>query len=196
MDEPAIKGAVLERSWSQLHELIDAGRITREKLEMRLDRRDLDTLDDKISTSLWYPLSTAVHYSRVIDDVTGETGPVVWKARGAAIAERLLTNSSLAGFFESAFNRSPDAQGATLVKVSPLILNFGALDFEQADDGTGYLVRLTDVEPLPDFIRFVIEGVIETVAHHATQGPAPVESERPDKGTIVYRGRVSGEASA
>jgi hypothetical protein len=194
MDEPSIKGIILLRSWSQLHSLLDEGRVSREDLELRLEPRDLQIFDEKVEPSLWYPLDTLTRISNVVCDLTGREGPEEWIQRGHVVIEGVLENPNFAKFFEAARKKGVQA-GPTLVGMAALLLNFGEMRFQ--GDFTRFAVTLTSARSVPDLIRYSIQGAIQSLAERIVDEPIEVTSERPDEDTIVYEGwrRASGNVS-
>lgn len=189
MEEPSVKGLILQRSWSHLRSLLEEGRVSREELEVRLGVEELAVLDGKLEPSLWYPMSLAETFTQLIGEITGETGPPAWVERGRAIAEVVLENPHLKGFFEQALQRRAEQIGPTLTKMSPLLINFGELTFQS--DEEGFRVILDDAGPLPEMFRYVVQGLVAAIADRVAEAPIEVSSERPRVDTITFHGRVA-----
>jgi hypothetical protein len=183
MEVPSIKGVILLRSWSQLNQLREEGAVTHEQLEAGLEASEVELLDGKIEPTLWYPISVAASFGRVVGEVTGNESPSEWVQRGYSIAENILKNPNIASFFDGAIHRGEN-MGASLVKMSSLLLNFGTMEFE--GNLQAFRIPFRDAGALPEIVRFCLQGVIQSFAERALGGSVAVDSERHADGTIVY----------
>lgn len=74
-----------------------------------------------------------------------------------------------------------------MVRISSLLINFGEMSFE--GDLTDFRVIWKEVGPLPDLVRYAVQGVVVEFACRVIDGPVTVTSERDSvEGTIVYSG--------
>lgn len=90
MAQASIKGSVLVGVTDDLLRLLEAGRISRDALEARLERQDLDLLDSKIHAALWYPIESHDRLLRVLVDLDGGRDPEGFlRDRGRRAAARL-----------------------------------------------------------------------------------------------------------
>jgi hypothetical protein len=56
MDVPSVKGVLVRSALEQVQSYLAAGRLSREQLELRLEREDLALFDkDRVVNGLWYP---------------------------------------------------------------------------------------------------------------------------------------------
>ena len=90
MAAPSIKGSAFQSVVSDLVGLIEAGRISRETAEARLEADDLRLLDDKILPGVWYPIASYRRMTELLWEVEGNRAPAYLMARGARSAERLF----------------------------------------------------------------------------------------------------------
>jgi hypothetical protein len=188
MEEASIKGVILLRSWGELNQLIDEGRITRQQLELRLSAAELQLLDEKIEASLWYPISAAASFGEIVGELTGNEGPAEWVQRGFAIAENILDNPNIGAFFDEAMRHGENA-GAVLVRMSSLLLNFGEMSFE--GDLEAFCIPFKDAGPLPEVVRYSLQGVIHAFAERVVDSEVELESERLENGTIIFSGALA-----
>src|SRR5215472_17866560 len=81
---PSIKGTAFANVVSELHELVAAGKVTREVLARRLDPSDLAIIDQPIQPSGWYEIRLYGELATLMEEVAG--GPDFSRQRGARSA--------------------------------------------------------------------------------------------------------------
>jgi hypothetical protein len=185
---PSIKGTAFASAVADLQEMIDRGRLTREQVEVRLKREDLDIIDAKILPSDWYPIASYGRILEVLGSAAGG-GPAYHLQRGRRTAERLF-GSGIYKQFERATEqrREKEADVASVVSimltVGRTLYNFGSWEVQRdrAPRG-GMRFELRQMEALPENARLTIQGFVEWAAEHITGGAVRVESKRthPDR---------------
>lgn len=189
MDRPSIKGTAFVSATSDLHELLEAGRLTREQLETRLRPEDVEILDSKILPGDWYPIDS---YGRILDllgEVSGG-GAQYHVERGRKAAERLL-RSGIYRQLDKAIERRSEKDKASLISimltVGRTLYNFGAWELVR-DGSSDNLLRfeLQQMAALPENARITIQGFVEWATENIAGGRTRVESRRISADRIVF----------
>ena len=194
MSEPAIKGVAFDLAATDLHALIECGKVRREEIEAELEPKDLQIFDSKVSPAAWIPIRT---YARVVELLwryEGHGDPAYLRGRGARAAERAfdsglyaqLRHSMAIGTLteESGDNVFTERDGRLMASVSGAIFNFGAWTFR--DTPRGYEVEVADSAALPDVARTAIEGFLEVMTERTSRREVRVRSRRTSPDVVVF----------
>ena len=186
MTTPSIKGTAFASAVADLQDFLDRGRLTREQLEVRLRKEDLELIDGKILPGDWYPIDSYGRILELLGSVAGG-GPSYHLQRGRRTAERLFGS----GIYKQ-FDRAAEQRGKTdsaalvsiMLTVGRTLYNFGS--WEIVRDGSGgrrLRFELRQMEALPENARITIQGFVEWAAEHIVGGGVRVESRRthPDR---------------
>jgi len=185
---PSVKGFVLESLWADLKALLEQGRLSRQAAERRLGPRDLEVLDGKVEPSLWYANETYVGFSDLIAEAAGGADDGFWIERGRRAGERLLGADSVLGRFVHGVSGKGGNAGRALMKFPNLMLNYGRWEYESPRRGE-FTVHLRDAAPLPDSLRFSIQGAGAVIGARLVGAPVDVTSRRPSEDYVVFEGR-------
>ncbi|MEN8183156.1 MAG: hypothetical protein ABFS46_11540 [Myxococcota bacterium] len=196
MDVPGIKGSAFEAVVTDLVAAIEAGRISREAVEARLEPEDLAVLDSKIVASSWYPIEIYQRLSEILVEVEGGGKPEYVLARGARAAERLFTAGlyQQLRFGEERGRAIQDGgelwsqrDGAIMATLAGAIFNFSKWRFEVVDAAKGtHRIEVTGAAPMPEVARLAAQGFIEYTSSRLSGTPLRVESHRPEPDRIVF----------
>jgi hypothetical protein len=186
VEEPSIKGAAIAAVQEHLALAVERGAITRDAIEARLRPEDLFLLDDKIESSLWYPVESVARANEILIETLGEGSLDYMIESGRDTAARFQREGVFAAFIHDAARRG-DKMGPVLVRISELALNFGAWEFE-GDSMCDFTVTVRDAARLPEPTRYSILGFIETLAGDLAGAKIRVETTRPEASVVTYRG--------
>ena len=196
---PSIKGTAFANVVSELHELVAAGKVTREVLARRLDPNDLAIIDQPIQPSGWYEIRLYGELATLMEEVAG--GPDFSRQRGARSAEFLLK----AGIYQqleyvrtggARLERHSDAEGrfTAFGRDLRLITTFASsmhnhsrwevkVDPEHTDR---WMIEVTEASAFPDAFVRGNEGFINRMSAEA--GLKDLwRGERPRGDVIRYR---------
>jgi hypothetical protein len=196
---PSIKGTAFANVVSELHELVAAGKVTREVLARRLDPNDLAIIDQPIQPSGWYEIRLYGELATLMEEVAG--GPDFSRQRGARSAEFLLK----AGIYQqleyvrtggARLERHSDAEGrfTAFGRDLRLITTFASsmhnhsrwevkVDPEHNDR---WMIEVTEASAFPDAFIRGNEGFINRMSAEA--GLKDLwRGERPRGDVIRYR---------
>jgi hypothetical protein len=184
---PSVKGFAMQPAVDRIHFLCESGAIKDLDEVERLRPADVELLEARPSTTLWYPIDTQDRFLKVISDVQGGGDERYIIEFGVETAARVLQMRSMATILSGARafgNRS----GAALVRMARLGFNFGEWKYEGSglDD---FRVVVSDAEPLPDTVRYNIEGFIQFLASETVRAEVVCESTRPTRDHLVFRGK-------
>lgn len=189
MKIPSIKGTALQSVHEDVHRLIEAGRLSREALELRLEPEDLLILDAKVAPATWYPIAS---YARLVEMLVHEEAEgrarEYLMARGARTAERL----SAAGIYQqlhASTEQMGPAVGRIVITLASVIYNFTKWHFESRGPDHEFTLFVTEAAEFPEVSRFTTQGFIEFVSNRTSGMPTRVESERPSPDCIIYDAR-------
>jgi hypothetical protein len=189
VERPSIKGTAFVSAVSDLQELLDGGRLTRDQLETRLRPEDVEILDSKILPGDWYPIDS---YGRILDLLEGVCGggAPYHIQRGRKAAERLL-RSGIYRQLDKAIEQRSEKSKASLISimltVGRTLYNFGAWEILRDEAGDGVLrFELRGMAALPENARVTIQGFVEWAAEHIVGGKVRVESCRASADRILF----------
>lgn len=172
MDAPSIKGTAFASAVADLEAVLEAGRLSREQLEARLQPEDLHILESKVLPGEWYPIDS---YGRIIDllgDVEAGGSVRYHVQRGRRAAERLL-QSGIYRQLDRARSRRSDVKNVeaasqlieVMLTVGRSLYNFGSWELlsDEPDDRT-LAFEIRDAAALPESARYTIQGFVEWAA--------------------------------
>jgi hypothetical protein len=187
--QPSIKGTAFASAVADLQELVDRGRLTREQLEVRLRREDIEIIDAKILPGDWYPIESYGRILELLGHVAGG-GASYHLQRGRRTAERLLS-SGIYKQFDRAVGQREEKNEAALVSimltVGRTLYNFGSWEMLR-DGGSRRRMRfeLREMKDLPENARITIQGFVEWAAEHIMGREIKVESKRTQPDRIQF----------
>lgn len=197
MDGPAIKGSAFQSVVEDVQRLLQEGHLSREALEVRLDRADLPFLEEKVLPAFWYPIETYRRLSELLMEVEGGGRPEYVVRRGARAAERLFTlgiyqqlrrGEKIAEEIRSSGSTWTQQDGAIMASLAGAIFNFTSWRFvADAEQRGAHRIEVSDAAALPEVARFAAQGFIEYVSTRLAQAHVRVTSERPSPERIVFR---------
>lgn len=194
MANHSIKGTVIIAVTDDLLKAVEAGHVTRDALEARLEARDLEILDAKVSPALWYPIESYDRLLRALVDAEGGRQPEAFlRARGRKTAARLAEAGIYAQLRGDAEPATLDlAQIKRTLSLWAAMVNFSqwgcALESEQPRI---FRIDVTEAAKFPQVLRQANLGFLEGVFSGLAQRSVAVslEDERADR--FAYRVRVA-----
>jgi hypothetical protein len=186
---PSIKGTAFASAVADLQDFLDRGRITREQVEVRLRKEDVEIIDGKILPGDWYPIESYGRILELLGSVAGG-GPAYHLQRGRRTAERLF-GSGIYKQFDRATEKRGQRDSSELVSimltVGRTLYNFGSWEVVQdASARRRTRFELREMEALPENARITIQGFVEWAAEHIVGGAVRVESRRTQQGRIQF----------
>ena len=202
MQEPSIKGVLVHGVVEILRKHLERGTIGRDELEVRLEKADLELLEQKIVHAFWYPIDS---YARMVDlalELEGGSREEACRRAGARDAQRMIEAGlypqldSLKRMTEAA-NMSTSEQrfqalGRLLrlaMSLSKTVYSFG--DWKVVPDPEHrrrYRVEVTDAERLPEANAIGTVGFLDECSRAASpDAPIRWAVERPRPDLVVYR---------
>ena len=183
-----VKGTAIESVVADVNRLIDAGRITREQVDVSLEAEDLELLEQKLLPSAWYSLPSYGRMMQLLFEVEGRGRVEYLHERGRRAAERIR----VAGFYAQLSAdraRWGDSLGNMMVTLGPAIYRDTEWCY-RAIDGPGLRFEIEMQVPaaFPDVCRHPTQGFIEHAATHASGQRVRMSSRRASPTCIVFRG--------
>jgi hypothetical protein len=204
MSVPSIKGTAFAAVVEDLRGLVEAGRLSRDALEARLEAEDLRILDAKLSPGLWYPLASYARLCAVLVEVEGRGRPEYVVERGARAAERLfagglyqqLERGQAIGAQKRVRGEGWSAvEGNLVTSLAGAIFNVSRWRFEvDPDDERLHRIVVTEAEALPEVSRLAAQGFVEYTASRISGVALRVTSERVARDRIVLTLRAAARA--
>jgi hypothetical protein len=185
-----VKGTAISSVIEDVQRLVSQGRISRAELEVRLEPRDVELLEEKVLPSNWYSLESYGRLSRVLFEVEGRSAVEYLVERGRRAAER-LRSAGLYAQLAVDRERWGERLGQMMIPLGPAIYRDTVWRIEQRSvEGAVHFAIEVDVPVhFPDLCRHQTEGFIEHAASHAAGQRIEVSSERLAPTRIVFRGR-------
>lgn len=190
---PSIKGTGLQQAVLDVQRLLEEGRISREELETRLAREDLEVLDGKVQAALWYPNASHRRLTELLRDVEGRGSEAYVIARGAQTAARLMA----AGLYSQVRYADENDVGSMremtraarlMLTLSGALYSFGkwTLRSDPAEPRS-LIIDVTDARHFTEMNRLTAHGFIEELNNRLCEYPVRVESwrEGPDRVILV-----------
>jgi hypothetical protein len=150
-----IKGSAMEAVVADVNRLVEAGRLSREELEVRLAAADLKILDSKIFPASWYPLETYGRLSELLMEAEGHGDPEALQATG--IYSQLSANRKQWG----------DRIVAIMASIGPAMFKDSewSSELENSDDALRFRIRVKVPPGFPEAGRFAAQGFIAFRVH-------------------------------
>ncbi len=196
MAVPSIKGTAFQAVAVDLARLVQAGRIPRHVVELRLEAADLRLLDDKILPGLWYPIACYRRMSELLWELEGKGKPAYLLARGARAAERLfeaglyqqmLRGEQIGAEYRERGESWSEFDGKLMTSIAGAIFNVSRWSFRRhPEDPNVNRIEVSDAAELPEVSRLAAQGFIEYTASRLTGVSVHVTSERPRPDRIVF----------
>lgn len=187
----AVKGTAITSVVEDVIRIVDEGLLAREQLELRLERDDLELLEQKLLPSSWYSLESHGRLTQLLLECEGRGSLEYLIERGRRAAERLRTAGLYAQLTMDP-ERWGERVGKMMMPLGPSIYRDTTWRIRQ--EGTGAQVRFeieVEVPPsFPDVCRHPTQGFIEHAATHASGRPVQVTSERVSPSRMVFRGQA------
>jgi hypothetical protein len=197
-DQPSIKGSAMAAVVEDVQKLRDSGRIGAAQLEARLERADLELLDSKVQTALWYPIESYRRLTELLLDVEGRGDPQYVADRGARAAERLWE----AGLYIQLQHGEERAEQARqsggvmserdarlITSLSGAIFNFTRWTYRS--DEQGGLIAVSDAAEWPEISVHAARGFLEYVISRLRRQDTPVRAERTAPDRVEFRFALS-----
>jgi hypothetical protein len=205
MAQASVKGTLIEAVVEKLVRLRDAGRVTREELEVRLEAEEFALLDSKINTAGWYPMASYTRFLQLLGDIEGGGSPAYFVERGGANARHLMGAglyeqlSFIERWKESVRSGSVEESTAItsyasklklVVTLAATIYNVGRWVVEPDEDHPGRIwIAIRDASDYSEPMRLAAEGFLNECGRERGQvgGPDMYRSERPRPDLILFR---------
>jgi len=186
---PSIKGSLFSVVVEELHEHLDAGRISRDAAEAMLLREDLAAIGEKIRVGTWYPIDLHDRVLRLLCQTVG-AGRREYLVEGGRRAADALAESGLYAQLEVKGDDSRLREfSRILVTLSGAIYSFSSWHLVDSDAGKGsFSIDVTDATALPDLVVARAEGFVERAITNAFGGDWEVTSQRPSPDHIILEG--------
>ena len=192
MDAPSVKGVLVRSALERIQSYLASGRLSREQLELRLEREDLALFEkDLVVNGLWYPVA---RYERLLDVIYQVEGrrPEALIEFGRSAAESLLGASAFSGIYQATTRRgSHESGGPLLMKLAELMLNFTRWSYVGVSTDE-FRVKVSEASDLHEHVRYTAQGLIEHFGSRLFETPLHMTSERPARDRIVFRGTRAG----
>jgi len=182
----SLKGAVLEPAFSRVKQYVAGGKLSAYDLSRHLDPGDVDLLSFDVHPTLWYPIELYDRLIHVVCDCDGAGEDGFYASFGAREADSVLSFRPLKALVDDA-NVLGKRSGAALVKLANLAFSFGEWRYT-GGSMADFRVEATDVGPLPDSLRYVLEGFMSSLASRFTGKLVSVTSVRPTRDWITFTG--------
>lgn len=205
MVQPSVKGTIVAGVSESLAALRDAGRVTNEELEARLEPEELALLEGKVNTAAWYPMTSYARLLQTLGDVDGGGRPGYFVERGRFNARRLMD----AGLYEQLGfllrwsesvgdgPRDPAALVSSykrnlklVITLASSIYNVGRWCIETDEDYPGRVwIAVREASAYSEPMRLAAEGFLNECARERGRvgGVDLYTSERPRPDLILFR---------
>ncbi len=187
-----VKGTAIESVVADVNRLVEAGRIDRAELDVRLEAEDLELLDQKLLPSAWYSLGSYGRLMQLLFETEGRKRVEYLVERGRRAAER-IRNAGLYAQLSADRDRWGDRLGAMMVTLGPAIYRDTEWSFRllAAGGSLRFEIEISVPDNFPDVCRHATQGFIEYTASHASGQAVRVSSERVSPTRIVIRSALS-----
>jgi len=186
MQQPSIKGAAFCGTVARLQACLESGQATQKQVELRLEAQDLRFLEEKIEPSLWYPIASAGRIDELVVERSGREREEFFVACGLEEVDSVFSSGLFETLIEGARKmetRAPEA----LTHLASLGFNFGRWSSEEVSPGD-FTVKAQDVTPLPESVRYTVQGIILGLARKIRDVGIEISSQRLRRDEIIYRG--------
>jgi hypothetical protein len=196
MAVPSIKGTAFQSVVEDLRRLLEAGRLSCDDLELRLEAEDLRLLDEKVLPGLWYPLASYGRLTELLMEVEGGGRIAYVVTRGARAAERLfaaglyqqLARGDEIGAKKRASNeRWSEHEANLMTSLAGAIFSVSRWRWvgDPGVPGTSR-IEVSEASALPEVSRWAAQGFVEYTTSRLSGVPTRVASERPSPDRIVF----------
>lgn len=185
-----VKGSAVASVIEDVNRLVAEGRITRTELEVRLERADVELLEQKVLPSSWYPMDSYGRLTRLLFEIDGRKSDAYLVERGRRAAERLRA-AGLYAQLAVDHERWGERLGQMMIPLGPTMFRDTVWRVEQRDVGGAmhFGIEVDVPADFPDLCRLQIQGFIEHAASHAAGRSVEVSSKREAPTRMVLRGR-------
>jgi hypothetical protein len=183
-----VKGSAIESVVADVQRLVAEGRLSRDVLDARLEREDLELLEHKIVPALWYPIGSYGRLMELLFEHEGRRSHEYLVERGRRAAERIRA-SGLYAQLKGDWSGWGQRIGHVLVSLGPAMYKDTRWRFEwlgETSAGGSFLIELEVPAEFPDVCRWPTQGFIEQLARLRLEG-IRVSSDRPSPTRIVFR---------
>jgi hypothetical protein len=202
MQEPSIKGVIVQGLVEEIREHLDRGEICPDELEARLEKEDLEPLEGKLNPAGWYPIRAYTRIANVALELEGGSREEAYIRSGERDARRMIDAGlyqqldSLERMSEVASKYTSEQRFQALGRLLRLTMSLskGIYSFSDwkvvvdPDHSDRYWVEVTDAEHLPEVIVVGTVGFLNECSQVArSEEPIEwrVEQPRPDR--VIYR---------
>lgn len=185
-----VKGTAVASVVEDVKRLIEAGRLRREQLEVRLEPADLELLDQKCLPSSWYSLASQGRLTQVLLEVEGKGSIEYLLERGRRAAERLREGGLYAQLSVDQ-ERWGERMGAMMIPLGPAIYRDTVWSIELTGRGAEmrFEINVDVQEEFPEVCRHQTQGFIEHASSFASGGPVRMSSSRVSPTRIQFVGQ-------
>lgn len=185
-----VKGTAVASVVEDLKRQIEAGRVRREELEVRLQAEDLELLEQKILPSSWYPLGSQGRLTQLLLEIEGKGSIEYLLERGRRAAERMREGGLYAQLTVDQ-ERWGERIGAMMIPLGPAIYRDTVWSIELSGRGAAMRFEITvEVqEDFPEVCRHQTQGFIEHASSYASGRPVRMSSSRLSPTRILFAGQ-------
>lgn len=185
-----VKGTAVASVVEDMKRLIEAGRLRRDELEVRLEPADLDLLEQKILPSTWYPLGVQGRLTQILLEVEGKGSLEYLLERGRRAAERMREGGLYAQLAVDQ-DRWGDRIGALMIPLGPAIYRDTVWSIELSGVGSEmrFEIAVEVQEDFPEVCRHQTQGFIEHASSYASGRRVRMSSERVKPTLIKFIGQ-------
>jgi hypothetical protein len=190
MEPSGVKGTAIQSVVADVKRLVEEGRVSRDELEARLAREDLEILEEKILPSRWYSLGSYGRLTAILFEREGNRRTEYLLERGRRAAER-LQKAGLYAQFSLDKERWGERVGKILVSLGPAIYRDTqwSYDFATQGEGISYTIEVVIPAEFPDLCRYQTQGFVEYLTCHFAPRTLRVSSERISPTRMRFHGR-------
>jgi len=195
--EPSIKGSALSSVVEDVRALRDSGRISADRLEMRLEADDLALLEAKIQPALWYPIRCYARLTELLLEVAGRGDRQYIVDRGARAAQRLW-ESGLYVQLQHGEEKAAKARriggvmterdARMITTLSGAIFNFTRWSYRLEESNA--LIEVRDAADWPEVSVLAARGFLEYVVSRLRRDETTVEAKRVARDHVQFRFRI------
>jgi len=190
-----IKGSAIESVVADVNRLVEAGRIARTALEVRLDAECLALLEEKIMPALWYPVTAWGELTKLLLEVEGGGDPAYLVERGRRAAARLQATGIYAQL-DGERERWGDRLGNVMATIGPALYRDTTWRFETAEPGDPRHFRVLATVPraFPDVGLHPTLGFIDYMANEHSKLGVRLVARRLSPTELEFSARPHGAA--
>jgi len=186
-----VKGTAIESVIADVNRLVEAGRISRDVLEVRLPAADLQLLEAKISPALWYPYGSYGRLMELLFEVEGRRSTEYLVERGRRAADRVRA-TGLYAQLKGNWSNWGDRVGTILATLGPAMYKDTQWRIEMqgvAERSIAFRIEVDCPAEFPDACRWPTQGFIEYIAGmYSGDQRVRMKSERVSPERMVFIG--------